>query len=171
MFANRCRDIGPVLLFVALRPFFVGALLLFLFPLTLGVGVLVLCDRKLRVKNVAALIVKRNAALARPERRKCRLASHCRRLIVQKQFRSGYAARFVCRSNPEQATRSRNRSAFFVSGTAGRSLDVLLDFLVLLVVLFAVVALAHDLLLFTNLPERPRSHDSQSVREAYIRAP
>lgn len=48
--SRRCRGKGAVFLLVAFLPFVVGSLFLFLLSLTLGVGVLVLGDRKLRVK-------------------------------------------------------------------------------------------------------------------------
>ena len=40
---------------VTLRPLVVGSLLFFLFSLTLGVGVLILCDRRLRMKSKGSI--------------------------------------------------------------------------------------------------------------------
>ena len=48
---HRCGGVTAApILSVTLRPFVVGSLFLLLFSLTLGVGVLILCDRRLRMK-------------------------------------------------------------------------------------------------------------------------
>ena len=48
---HRCGGVTSApILSVTLRPFVVSSLFLLLFSLTLGVGVLILCDRRLRMK-------------------------------------------------------------------------------------------------------------------------
>jgi hypothetical protein len=48
---------GTIFFLVAFFPLFVGALFFFLLSLTLGVGVLVLCDRKLRIEIWSGLMI------------------------------------------------------------------------------------------------------------------
>ena len=58
---------ATAILSVPLRSLVVSALFLLLFSLTLGVGVLILCDRRLRMKSRASLTTERSTSSVPPE--------------------------------------------------------------------------------------------------------